>query len=157
MSFALQAPVPAPRKRKAVRKPPPYKLGVPTVREHPLQKQIADLLRLEIGLPGKVSPHGVTWWACDTERYAAGVAVPITRSERGLIKGPADFYLLYRGLAHHPELKADDGRMSEEQTWVAAAVICAGGKVAVVRDATDMLAALDTWGIPRNGRTRVAA
>jgi hypothetical protein len=31
------------------------------VLEHPLQKQIADTLRLEIAPPGKVSRDGVVW------------------------------------------------------------------------------------------------
>jgi hypothetical protein len=127
------------------------KLTAPVVREHPLQIQIAGLLRLEIGPPGKVSRHGVTWWSCDSEEYFADV--PYTRTERGLIKGPQDIFILYRGLAHHPEIKPEDGQMTKEQQQVASAVLAAGGKVGVVRDGADMIFCLDTWKIPRNHRT----
>lgn len=140
----------APRARKA-----PYRLKLtPEVaREHPLQIQIATTLRLEIGPPGKVSRHGVTWWSCDSEEYFADV--PYTRTERGLIKGPQDIFILYRGMAHHPEIKAEDGQLSREQMQVAAAVLAAGGKVAVVRDSADMCHCLDAWGIPRANRVRL--
>jgi hypothetical protein len=37
---------------------------------HPLQKQIADALRLEIAPPGKVSGDGVVWWSIDHASYA---------------------------------------------------------------------------------------
>lgn len=139
------------KSRRAV----PLKLTGPIVREHPAQIQIAAMLRLEIGPPGRVSRYGVTWWACDSEEYFADV--PYTRTERGLIKGPQDIYILYRGLAHHPEIKTEDGALSKEQQHVAAAVLCAGGKVGVVRDGRDMVHCLDTWGIPRNRRVRIAA
>jgi hypothetical protein len=32
---------------------------------HPLQRQIADALRLEIAPRGKVSRDGVVWWSVD--------------------------------------------------------------------------------------------
>jgi hypothetical protein len=40
------------------------------VPEHPLQRQIADVLRLEIAPPGKVSRDGVVWWPVDHAAYA---------------------------------------------------------------------------------------
>ena len=141
------------RTRGPARKHAALKLTAPVVREHPAQIQIAGLLRLEIGAPGKVSRFGVTWWSCDSEEYFA--TVPYTRAERGLIKGPQDIYILYRGQAHHPEIKPEDGQMTPEQMQVAAAVLAAGGKVAVVRDSTDMCHCLDQWGIPRNRRTHL--
>jgi hypothetical protein len=153
--MTASAPSARAQRRASLRKVPALKLTAPTVREHPAQIQIAAMLRLEIGPPGKVSRHGVTWWACDSEEYFADV--PYTRTERGLIKGPQDIYILYRGMAHHPEIKTEDGVMSKEQQQVAAAVLCAGGKVAVVRDSTDMLHALDEWSIPRNRRVRISA
>jgi hypothetical protein len=36
--------------------------------EHPLQRQVADALRLEIAPPGKVSRDGVAWWSVDHAR-----------------------------------------------------------------------------------------
>jgi hypothetical protein len=38
--------------------------------EHPLQRQIADALRLELAPPGKVSRAGVVWWSIDHASYA---------------------------------------------------------------------------------------
>ena len=43
----------------------------PPVAEHPLQRQIADALRLEIAPPGKVSRHGVVWWTWTTPAMQA--------------------------------------------------------------------------------------
>jgi hypothetical protein len=37
--------------------------------EHPLQRQIADALRLEMAPPGKVSRDGVVWWSVDHASY----------------------------------------------------------------------------------------
>lgn len=133
--------------------PRPYRLKALVTREHPLQRQVADVLRIEIAPAGHVSPHGVVWWAVDMANYAG---VPGTRSARGIIAGVADFYILFRGQAHHPELKSDDGVLSEPQRWVASAVLCAGGKVAVVRNSDEMLEALDAWSIPRAHRVRMA-
>jgi hypothetical protein len=43
----------------------------PSVPEHPLQRQIADALRLEIAPSGKVSRNGVVWWSVDHGSYGA--------------------------------------------------------------------------------------
>lgn len=133
----------------------PFRLTAPVVREHPLQKQIADVLRLEIAPPGKVSRDGVVWWAIDHANFAG--EVPGIRIGRGIIAGIQDLFILYRGRAHHPEIKTADGVMSEAQQSVSAAVLAAGGRVAVVRDADELLACLDEWRIPRKGRVRAAA
>ena len=135
------------------RKPAAYRLKAPVVQEHPLQKQLADILRLEIAPPGKVSRFGVVWWAIDHANYAG--EVPGIRVGRGIIAGIQDFYILYRGRAHHPEIKTVDGVLSDAQKAVSAAVVCAGGQVAVVTDATMLIEAIDAWGIPRNHRTRL--
>jgi hypothetical protein len=139
----------------AIRTPARYRLTAPVVREHPIQKRICDTLRLEIAPPGKISRAGVVWWAIDHANYAG--EVPGIRVGRGIIAGIADLFILYRGRAHHPEIKADDGVLSEPQKSVAAAVLAAGGRVAVVRDENELLACIDEWGIPRNHRVRVAA
>ncbi len=131
----------------------PYRLKAPVVPEHPLQKQLADVLRLEIGPPGKVSRFGVVWWAIDHANYAG--EVPGIRVGRGIIAGIQDFYILYRGKAHHPEVKTTEGVLSDAQQSVSSAVINAGGQVAVVTDALMLLAAIDTWEIPRNFRIKL--
>jgi hypothetical protein len=131
----------------------PYRLKAPVVREHPLQKQIADTLRIELAPPGKVSPHGVVWWAIDHANYAG--EVPGVRVGRGIIAGIQDLFILYRGRAYHPEIKAVDGALSEAQQSVCSAVLAAGGRVAVVRDADEMLVCLDEWGIPRARRVHL--
>jgi hypothetical protein len=133
----------------------PFRLTAPIVREHPIQKQIADVLRIEIGPPGKVSRFGVVWFAIDHANYAG--EVPGVRVGRGIISGIPDTFLLYRGRAHMIEIKAEDGALSEAQQSVAAAVLAGGGCVGVARDATEALACVDAWNIPRNHRVRVAA
>ena len=51
----------------------PYRLTAPVVPEHPLQRQIADVLRLEIAPPGKVSQYGVCWFSIDHANFAGEV------------------------------------------------------------------------------------
>jgi hypothetical protein len=41
------------------------------VPEHPLQRQIADALRLELAPPGKVSGHGVVWWSIEVVHFCS--------------------------------------------------------------------------------------
>jgi hypothetical protein len=132
-----------------------FRLTQPVVREHPIQKQLCDTLRIEVAPPGKVSRYGVVWWAIDHANYAG--EVPGVRVGRGIIAGIQDLYILYRGRAYHPEIKAADGVLSEAQQSVCSAVLAAGGRVAVVRDADELLECLDQWGIPRNRRVRTAA
>jgi hypothetical protein len=76
--------------------------------EHPLQKQIADALRLEIAPPGKVSRDGVVWWSVDHASYAG--TAPGARIGRGIIAGVPDLFVLFRGIAHMVEIKAQDAR-----------------------------------------------
>jgi hypothetical protein len=70
-----------------------------------------------------------------------------------------DVFLLYLGQAHHIEIKTDapDAILSDAQRSIAAGIIVAGGRLAVARDANEVLAVLDSWNIPRNNRTRFAA
>jgi hypothetical protein len=133
----------------------PFRLTAPIVREHPIQKQIADVLRLEIAPPGKVSKAGVVWWSIDHANYAG--EVPGVRVARGIIAGLPDTFVLWRGIAHLIEIKADDGELSDAQQSVIAAVLAAYGRVGVVRDAAETLGCLDQWAIPRNRRVSVAA
>jgi hypothetical protein len=128
----------------------PFVLTPPVVREHPLQRQIADVLRLEIAPAGKVSKAGVVWYSIDIADY--GGTVPGTRVARGIIAGIPDTFLLFRGRAHLIEVKAVDGTLEQSQRSVISAAICGGARVAVVRDATEVLAVLDEWRIPRNRR-----
>jgi len=132
-----------------------FRLTAPVVREHPLHKQIADVFRLELAPPGRVSRDGVVWWAVDISAYA-GVA-PGLRTTRGVIAGIPDLFVLHRGKAHMLEIKAADGVLSNAQQAVAAAVLAGGGLVGVVRTAAEALGCLDAWRIPRNRRVKVAA
>jgi hypothetical protein len=133
----------------------PFRLTAPIVREHPIQKQIADVLRIEIAPAGKVSRAGVVWYSIDHANYAG--EVPGVRIGRGIIAGIPDIFVLYRGRAHMIEVKPEDGELSVAQRSVAAAVLASGGRVGVARDATETLACLDEWQIPRNRRVREAA
>jgi hypothetical protein len=136
-------------------KRPPFRLTAPIVREHPIQKQVADVLRLEIAPPGKVSRFGVVWWSIDHANYAG--EVPGVRVGRGIVAGIPDIFVLHRGIAHMVEIKAEDGELSDAQRSVAAAVLASGGHVGVARDAAEVLTCLDEWQIPRNRRVREAA
>jgi hypothetical protein len=125
------------------------------VPEHPLQRQITDVLRIEIAPPGKVSRAGVVWWSIDHANFAG--EIPGVRIARGIIAGIPDVYILYRGRAHHIEIKTTEGELSDEQKSVSTAILLGGGRLGVARDATEVLGLTDQWGIPRNHRVREAA
>ena len=129
-----------------------FRLTAPIVREHPLQKQIASTLTIEIAPPGKVSRFGVCWWSIDHANYAG--EVPGVRIGRGVVAGIPDTFVLFRGLAYVIEIKAEDGVLSDAQRSIIAAVLASGGRAGVCRDATEVLACLDAWDIPRNRRVR---
>jgi hypothetical protein len=63
------------------------------VAEHPLQRQIADALRLEIAPPGRVSHDGVVWRSVDHASYAG--AAPGARIGRGIVAGVPDLFVLH--------------------------------------------------------------
>jgi hypothetical protein len=115
-----------------------------------LQKQIADVLRIEIAPPGKVSKSGVVWWSADIADY--GGSVPGIRVGRGLIAGIPDLFVLWRGMAHFLEIKTEVGELSLAQQSVGTALLVAGGRIGVARNAAEVLAILDAWGIPRARR-----
>src|SRR6516162_6553247 len=92
----------------------------PPVPEHPLQRQIADALRLEIAPPSKVSRDGVVWWSVDHASYAS--AAPGARVGRGIVAGVPDLFVLFRRLAHIIEIKTPAGELSDPQKSVMAAV-----------------------------------
>lgn len=132
-----------------------FALTAPVTREGPIHRQIADALRLELAAPGKVSRQGVTWWSVDMAAYAGNA--PGIRTARGCIAGVPDIIIVWRGRAHFIEVKAIDGVVSLPQQSVATAILCASGEVGFARDATEAIALLDQWGIPRNRRVREAA
>jgi hypothetical protein len=125
-------------------------IGVPPMAEHPLQRQIADALRLEIAPPGKVSRDGVVWWSVDHASYAG--TAPGARVGRGIVAGVPDLFVLHRGIAHMIEIKTPAGVLSDAQRMVAIAVLAAGRHVGVARNADEALACLDAWGIPPGRR-----
>lgn len=90
------------------------------------------------------------WWSIDHANYAG--EVPGIRIGRGIIAGIPDTFVLHRGRAHMIEIKPDDGELSDAQQSVAAAVLAAGGRVGVARDAIETLACIDEWRIPRARR-----
>lgn len=127
-----------------------FRLTPPRVPEHAIQRQIADMLTIEIARPGHVSKAGVVWWSIDHANYAG--EVPGVRVGRGIVAGVPDTFILFRGRAHFIELKTPDGVVSDRQTEVASAVLASGGRVAVARDAFEVLVIIDQWQIPRAGR-----
>lgn len=131
-----------------------FRLKAPKVAEHGLQKAIADVLRLELAPPGKVSGRGVVWWSTDIANYGPGV--PGARIGRGVVAGIPDTFVLYRGELFCIEIKTVDGVLSEAQQWVLAAIRCAGGKIGVARDSAEVTDLLDVWQIPRAHRVKDA-
>jgi hypothetical protein len=127
-----------------------FTLTAPVVREPVLHKQIADVLRWEIGPPGRVSRHGVTWWSIDMANYG-GVA-PGLRTGRGCIAGVPDLQVLWRGCAYFVELKARDGVLSVMQQTVATTLELVGCRFGVARDVDEVMELLDVWQIPREHR-----
>jgi hypothetical protein len=120
-----------------------------------LHKQIADVLRIEIAPPGRLSVHGVVWWSIDHANYAG--EVPGVRVGRGIIAGVPDVFVLYRGHAFMIEIKTIEGEFSDAQRSLIAAVLGAAGRVGAARNAWEALACLDVWAIPRHHRVREAA
>lgn len=133
----------------------PYRLTPPVVPEHSLQKQICDVLRLEIAPPGKVSKAGVCWYSIDMAAYSG--EVPGIRIGRGVVAGVPDVFLTYRGRAHFIEIKtdADTAVLSLAQQSVCTALLAAGGRVGVVTNTASVLECLDTWQVPRAYRVRI--
>ena len=43
----------------------------PPIGEHPLQRPIADALRLEVAPPGEVSCDGVVWWSVEVVHFCS--------------------------------------------------------------------------------------
>jgi hypothetical protein len=125
-------------------------LKPPVVAEHPIQKQVCDLLTLELAAPGRLSPFGVVWFSIDHADYAG--AVPGIRVGRGIIAGVLDLFFLWHGLAGFIELKTVVGVVSDAQRSMCAAMLGAGGRVGVACDAAGVLTCLDTWGVPRARR-----
>lgn len=135
---------------------PAYRLTPPKILEHAIQKQIADVLKLEIAPAGKVSRYGVVWWAVDHANYAG--EVPGIRISRGIIAGLSDLFFLHVGRAHFIELKEPTaGELSEPQKSVLAALFAASGSIGVATSPEEVLRLLDAWAIPRNRRVAFAA
>jgi hypothetical protein len=133
-----------------------FKLTAPIVREQSLHRQLADLLRIEVAPPGRVSPAGVTWWAVDASNY--NDRIPGLRTTRGRIAGVPDLLFVHDGRAFFVEIKRQpDGVLSADQQDVATTMLLCGARFAVVTSAEQLLAVLDQWQIPRAGRVKLAA
>lgn len=142
----------APTAVSGVGRAPRFKLTTPIVREPILHKQIADAFRLELAPPGRISHDGVVWWSVDMAAYAG--SVPGIRTGRGCIAGVPDIIVLHRGRAFFLEVKADDGSLSPAQQQVGLAILMAAIPYGVARSATEALALLDAWDVPRAHRIR---
>lgn len=132
----------------------PFKLAAPTVGEWPIARQIADVLRLELAPPGRLSRDGVLWYAIDHADFRG--SVPGARLGRGVVAGIPDLFVLWGGLAFFLEIKRlPDGVLSDAQRSLCAALLLSGGRVGVCWDAPSCLACLDRWGVPRARRVTV--
>jgi hypothetical protein len=134
--------------------PARFRLQAPVASEHQQQRQVTDVMRLEFCREGHLSPHGVCWFSIDMAHFAG---VPGTRVARGICAGVPDTVLIWKGRAYWVEIKTDRGVLSDDQRVMCAALVLSGSHYAVVRDAPELLACIDEWGIPRNRRVRCAA
>lgn len=71
----------------------------------------------------------------------------------GYRKGTPDILIVFRGLAHFVELKADEGKASASQHDAMREIIKAGGHSVICRSIDEVQLALGEWRIP----TRLAA
>lgn len=131
-----------------------FRLTPPRIPEAALHQQIAAALTREIAPPRRVSPQGVVWWSVDIANY--GGTTPGLRTSRGVVAGVADMQVLYRGVGHFIELKAQDGHLSDAQCEFGAAVMLAGAHFGVARSVEEVLGLLDCWEIPRQRRLLIA-
>jgi hypothetical protein len=129
-----------------------FKLEMPVVPEHSIQRTMTKVLTIEIAPAGKLSKFGVVWFSVDHANYAG--EVPGVRVGRGMIAGVPDVFFLYRGKCYLLELKSEDGALTEEQKATIAAARLAGVEVAVATTMDQILRALDVWQIPRNRRLK---
>ncbi len=127
-----------------------FQLKAPVVREPQLHKAVADVLRLELAGPGKVSRFGVVWWTVDMSNFAD--VAPGLRTGRGAIAGVPDLQFVFKGRAFFIELKAVDGAVSTAQQSVATSLALCDAPWGVARDWEEVLQLLDSWEIPRNHR-----
>jgi hypothetical protein len=118
------------------------------VREHPLQRSVADVLRREIAMEGRVSAKGVLWFAVDVAMFFG--AIP--GAGRGIVQGLPDLWFLWGGRAYLIELKAKNGSLSQAQKAFIAAGLCSAVHVGVACTVDDVLRLLDAWQIPRAHR-----
>ena len=142
----------------------PFRLTPPDDPEQYLHEQVARILDLELSPP-------VHW----TTFPAGSVPLPPAFAAKlwrmGLKPGWPDILLLHNRL-FGIELKVANGRLTktrtvrtrrgglrviEGQADVFPRLEAAGMSLAICRSAEDVLRALDTWGIPRHRRVRVAA
>lgn len=134
--------------------PRTFRLTPPRVPEAALHQQIARVLSVELAAPGRISAHGVCWFSIDIANY--GGTTPGLRTSRGIVAGIPDSVVLYRGIAHWIELKAQGGMLSEAQREVGAGILLSGCHFGVARSVEEVLDLLDCWEIPRSRRLRIA-
>jgi hypothetical protein len=131
---------------------PQLRLTHPVVPEHAEQAAVNGMLAREIAPAGKVSRDGVVWFSVDVAMFFGD----IPGAGRGIVDGLPDLWFLWNGGAYLIELKARDGALSEAQKAFIAAGLCAAIHVGVACDVPGVLNLLDSWGIPRKRRVRVA-
>ena len=129
-----------------------FKLEMPTIPEHSIQRTMTKVLTIEIAPAGKLSKFGALWFSVDHANYAG--EVPGIRLGRGIVAGIPDVFILYRGKCYLIELKSEDGSLTEEQKATLAAARLAGVEVACCTTMDQILQTLDVWQIPRNRRLK---
>jgi hypothetical protein len=123
---------------------------LPPPLEHAVQAVLCRLLAVEIAPPGRLSAAGVCWICIDHAQI-----IPRSMQDRGVIPGVPDMLIMFRGKHFWIEIKRDGpmALLSLEQQALIPVLIGAGDRVGLVRNAEELLALLDGWGIPRANRT----
>ena len=119
--------------------------------EESLQRTVADYLALCVPEP----PSGPWWTAVNPIPAKSRAAAGISRA-MGLRAGTPDIVLCWKGRLIGIELKAGRGRMSPSQIETHDAITLAGGVVTTCRSLDDVVAFLDTLGVPSRAHSAIS-
>jgi hypothetical protein len=92
-------------------------------------------------------PHGA-WWCHVPNGGKRDLIAAANLKRMGTKAGAPDCLIIYAGRAHWIELKARYGGMKASQVATIPALTAAGSPVVIARTLTEIVSALETWGIP---------
>lgn len=92
-------------------------------------------------------PHGA-WWCHVPNGGKRDLIAAAKLKKMGTKAGAPDCLIIYSGRAHWIELKARYGSLQASQVATIPALTAAGSPVVIARTLTEIVSALETWGIP---------